>query len=148
MATNQTPNFGLSLWEPDDPVLREEFNANHAAIDAALASCGNCCIATGSYIGTGTVGSASPCQLQLGFKPLVFFLNTTSGLSDNRHTVWLYPEESPTHISASYVVYHVSWLDEGISWYITSTNSNYRTAEYQYNTEGTEYYYTAIGFYS
>lgn len=35
-ASNTTPHFGLSQWEGSDPIRREDFNADHAAIDAAL----------------------------------------------------------------------------------------------------------------
>lgn len=36
MASNQTDNFGLSQWLPEDKVLREEFNQDNAKIDMAL----------------------------------------------------------------------------------------------------------------
>lgn len=36
MASNQTTNYGLHLWEPEDDFLRTEFNENNEAIDAAL----------------------------------------------------------------------------------------------------------------
>ena len=37
MATNQTTNYQLNQWEPTDQVLRTDFNADNAKIDAALA---------------------------------------------------------------------------------------------------------------
>ena len=37
MATNQTTNYQLNQWEPTDPVLRTDFNADNAKLDAALA---------------------------------------------------------------------------------------------------------------
>lgn len=36
MASNYTPNYGLSQWEATDKVLREDFNVDNAAIDEAL----------------------------------------------------------------------------------------------------------------
>ena len=36
MSTNHTPNFNLSQWEETDKVLRTDFNADNAKIDAAL----------------------------------------------------------------------------------------------------------------
>ena len=36
MATNQTTNYQLNQWEPTDPVLRTDFNADNAKLDAAL----------------------------------------------------------------------------------------------------------------
>ena len=38
MATNQTTNYQLNQWEPTDPVLRTDFNADNAKIETALAS--------------------------------------------------------------------------------------------------------------
>jgi len=37
MSTNYTQNYNLCQWEPEDPVLRTDFNADNAKIDAALA---------------------------------------------------------------------------------------------------------------
>ena len=36
MASKQTINYGLSQWEATDQVLRADFNADNAKIDAAL----------------------------------------------------------------------------------------------------------------
>lgn len=36
MAANYTQHYQLCLWEPGDKVLREEFNADHKKIDAAI----------------------------------------------------------------------------------------------------------------
>jgi len=38
MASNYTSNYGLCQWQASDKVLRTEFNADNARIDAALAS--------------------------------------------------------------------------------------------------------------
>ena len=38
MATNQTTNYQLNQWEPIDQVLRTDFNADNAKLDAALKS--------------------------------------------------------------------------------------------------------------
>jgi len=37
MPSNYTSNYNLNQWEPDDRVLRTDFNADNAKIDAALA---------------------------------------------------------------------------------------------------------------
>lgn len=37
MSTNQTANYHLNQWAPEDPVLREEFNADNRKLDGALA---------------------------------------------------------------------------------------------------------------
>lgn len=36
MSTNATQNYALNQWEPSDKVLRTEFNADNAKVDAAL----------------------------------------------------------------------------------------------------------------
>jgi len=36
MPSNYTPNYSLNQWEPDDRVLRTDFNADNLKIDAAL----------------------------------------------------------------------------------------------------------------
>ena len=36
MATNYTTNYQLNQWEPTDQVLRTDFNADNAKVDAAL----------------------------------------------------------------------------------------------------------------
>jgi len=36
MPSSYTPNYSLNQWEPDDRVLRTDFNADNAKIDAAL----------------------------------------------------------------------------------------------------------------
>lgn len=55
MSTNQTPNYALSQWEAGDQVLRADFNADNAKIDAALAElqASQLRIHTGHYIGSG-----------------------------------------------------------------------------------------------
>ncbi len=52
MASNQTEQYGLSLWEPTDDFLREEFNANNRILEAGLTQ--KCEMATGVYTGDGT----------------------------------------------------------------------------------------------
>ena len=37
-STNKTPYYGLNQWAASDPVLREDFNADNAKIDAAIKS--------------------------------------------------------------------------------------------------------------
>lgn len=38
MASGKTSNYKLNQWAAEDRIIREEFNADNAAIDAALAS--------------------------------------------------------------------------------------------------------------
>jgi len=47
MSSNHTPNYGLCQWEADDKVLRTDFNADNAKIDAALAGKASASIVSG-----------------------------------------------------------------------------------------------------
>lgn len=63
MASNHTENYGLCQWEATDQVLRTDFNADNAKVDAALkeqaaqlnnfALMRNCHIMTLGYSGDG-----------------------------------------------------------------------------------------------
>ena len=73
MATNYTTNYDLCQWEPTDPVLRTDFNADNAKIDAALAGLAesrNCQIYTTTYTGTGSGGRT----LTFPRKPILVFV--------------------------------------------------------------------------
>ena len=67
MSTNYTEHLGLTLWEPDDPVLRTEFNANHTRLDATIAAltAAHGCV-SGTY-----EGGTSPDRVTIegGFRP-------------------------------------------------------------------------------
>ena len=145
MATNSTPNFGLNQWEADDPVLREDFNADNQKLDTTLSLLGNCQIAAGTYVGNGQFGEGTSCRLELGFKPLVLFMHTASGKDNNHHIVWFNNGINPTHTKTTYVKYFVSWDDTGLSWYMTANSSSYQNADTQFNSEGQTYHYVAFG---
>lgn len=60
----QTMNYQLSQWDAEDRILREDFNADNAKIEAALSlvaeqaalvtHCGNCQLFYGTYTGKGS----------------------------------------------------------------------------------------------
>ena len=52
----KTTNYQLNQWAKTDRILMEDFNADNAKIDAAMAGFGNCKIEFGTYTGDGTVG--------------------------------------------------------------------------------------------
>lgn len=52
MASNQTEQYGLTLWDPTDDFLREEFNANNNILEAGLTQ--KCEMASGVYTGDGS----------------------------------------------------------------------------------------------
>ena len=145
MASNSTPTFGLNQWQADDPVLREDFNSDNQKLEHALTMLGNCRVAYGSYVGTGEKGPDAPCHLELGFKPMILFLNTTGGLGNHDLVCWFAPIERP-YESSQGNQYYVSWGDTGVSWYMTTNNVSFDTADYQFNEEGYTYTYTALGY--
>ena len=78
MATNYTTNYQLNQWEPTDQVLRTDFNADNAKLEAALVehaaalSCrGNCQVYLHTYTGTGTSG---PLSYTFPHKPMLFMV--------------------------------------------------------------------------
>ena len=82
---NYTPNYQLHQWEPQDPFLRTDFNADLAKIDTTLGTLadavtgheealplkGNCQIYYASYIGNGGIGYEASTSLTLPVKPLL-----------------------------------------------------------------------------
>lgn len=145
MVSNSTPNFGLNQWQADDPVLREDFNADNQKLEHALSMLGNCRIFSGTYTGTGTFGENAPCHLELGFKPLLLFVNTSKNYVDNGHAVWFHPMATCYHPTNENIKFQLTWEDTGVSWYI-SCSSSYLTATNQFNEEGTEYTFLALGY--
>ena len=102
MASSYTTNYQLNQWEGTDKVLRTEFNADNAKIDAALkanadaiaaeaaareagdgalenalAGKGNCKMYVTSYTGTGR--TTSPLTLQFPWVPKVVLIMGTDG---------------------------------------------------------------------
>ena len=97
MATNHTTNYQLNQWEPTDQVLRTDFNADNAKLDAALAgldaakadredltalegsleavSADLTTITFGSYTGDGEASRT----ISLGFTPKAVLLMESSG---------------------------------------------------------------------
>ena len=83
-----TSNYGLKRWDPEDRILHTEFNDNWdkidtalkgnadkaAALQTALASCGNCQIGISTYTGTGTRGEEYPTVITFPKMPTVFFV--------------------------------------------------------------------------
>ena len=80
MPSNHTTNYQLSQWAKSDQVKMEDFNADNAKIDAALASHaaalagkGNCRIEFQSYIGT-TTGVSTTKRLTFSDRPAFVFI--------------------------------------------------------------------------
>ena len=72
-STNYTELLGLCQWEAQDPVLREDFNADNRKIEAAIQR--NRPV-TGTYTGSGINNSQ---EISLGFRPAVVIIMPHGG---------------------------------------------------------------------
>lgn len=142
MAANQTTNYQLNQWEATDQVLRTDFNADNAKVDAALAGLAGAVlhIATGVYVGNGESSRA----FSVPFPPKAVFLCTQSGQT--------YGESGIGHVygglaMADHPLQHetVNALvitDSGFTVYDCIINN---LSSIQLNKEQTTYHYIAIG---
>lgn len=135
----------LCLWDPEDRILREDFNSDNAKTEAALADlteavagCGNCKIVYGSYTGTGNYSSAHPNSLTFSGQPLlVAVANTKNGsllvmLYSASNGLALISRESGNQTPI------LDWTAENtVSWYSGG-------AANQFNTSGVTYVYVGL----
>ena len=137
MSTNYTEHYQLCQWEPEDKVLRTDFNEDNQRIEAALN--GQVQIAYGQYIGTGECGSSHPKRLEFPFTPVfvLIYNNTSSGFTGYP---WLRGLDRGYMYRSldSYSAAKVTWEDRAIQWYYTD-------AVTQLNTKDAVYTYFVIG---
>ena len=157
MSTNHTTNYDLNQWEGTDKVLRAEFNADNAKIDAALKANadaiaaeaatleehgaaldlkGNCKIWTTTYVGTSQTGASHPCSVTFPEMPMLVFILRWDGLG-----MVLIPgyEKNQMKWGGNFINLFVSWQGNTLSWYCTQSD-----ATYQLNTVGTTYHVFAL----
>ena len=137
MASNQTANFGLNQWSAEDRVMREEFNADNAKIDAALGLCGNCRIVTGIYTGSGKFGASNPVTLTFEGTPLLLFVSAEG----TGACMWCGRGQTLPNVtngSTAVNCAHMTWHDNGVSWY------NGDHAVPQMNDSGKTYRFMAL----
>ena len=164
VLTNVTKtSYGLgSAAVPDDV-----FKTVKTLVDTAQNTAdGRARVATGTYTGSGTVGSGNKNSLTFNF-PVQFFVlhdgsdnmyikysgaNPYNGI--NQQSLLLVPRvttETKIKIAGSGDPYYNMWdmfLFNGntVSWYATSDSTYYpATAKIQFNESGKTYYYIAIG---
>lgn len=147
---NKTANFQLTQWEKTDRILMEEFNSDNekidtalkssadgvAALQTALASCGNCKIVYGTYTGNGKSGSANPNKLTFDGKPVLVIVQAQSNTTNYdfhlrlvRGCGWAVGDRGNYSYTNS-----VAWGENFVSW----TNDD---AETQFNLQGSVYSY-------
>ena len=122
-------------------------------IENALAGCGNCKIATGSYTGTGTFGQANPTGITFPFAPKFVFVCTRFGLylrAANSNVVsengFLWQNGMEQDLAGYGVFRYFSCSANVLQWYVTPISSDYTiSVEQQLNKLNTVYYYLAIG---
>ena len=150
---NKTANFQLTQWEKTDRILMEVFNSDNekidtalksnadgvAALQTALASCGNCKIVYGTYTGNGKSGSANPNKLTFDGKPVLVIVQAQSNTTNYdfhlrlvRGCGWAVGDRGNYSYTNS-----VAWGENFVSW----TNDD---AETQFNLQGSVYSYIAL----
>ena len=148
-----TSNYGLKRWDGEDRILHTEFNDNWdkidtalkssadgvAALQTALASCGNCKIVYGTYTGNGKAGSANPNKLTFDGKPVLVIVQAQSNTTDFdfhlrlvRGCGWAVGDRGNYSYTSS-----VAWGENYVSWYNNK-------AETQFNLQGSVYSYIAL----
>ena len=175
MASSYTTNYQLNQWEGTDKVLRTEFNADNAKIDAALkanadaiaaeaaareaavsaeaearqaadAGFGNCKVAYGTYTGTGTYGAQHRNTLTFPFEPkLVIVQSAYSAATDGT--------SSSTNNKAMMVlvrpvasyVFVNGDFSSSITWSGNTVSWQGVNESFQLNQSGTPYVYVAFG---
>ena len=174
MATNQTANYDLNQWLSTDQVLRTDFNADNAKLDAALAGKAEAetvsalqtavaakaeqtavdalsaqvaalpRIAAGTYVGTGTSDSSGPCRLDF-----------TDSLGRPPQLVVVRPQagmgdglvllQGMTESMDALSGNYGSGSNNTVSWSGASVSWYAEFAASQFNNKGTIYHYFAIG---
>lgn len=124
MPTNHTENYQLSQWEKTDKVQMEDFNADNAKIDGALASheatlaslteavpkLGNCQIYSATYVGAANGG---PVTHTFPHKPWLIIVTCLTGgsmmfwpglpsLPENRYVTFTWNGNTVTWNGSSY----------------------------------------------
>lgn len=170
MATNQTEHYSLNQWELSDSVVMAEFNDDNQKVDAALMGLSQKIdttaaqlaaamphVQSGSYIGTGTSGPDAPNTLTFGFKPVFVAIITEDEELKYAGTIrgiapWLFvrPWKHTNkfyngNTGANSFDTHVTWLNNGVSWYAQCGDGSDSTAGNQLNASGVIYHYVAIG---
>jgi len=161
-----TQTYNLNQWEPNDRILREDFNADNAKLDAALRSLssslsgkasastvnslsqmvaqhtttlakkGNCRVYTTSYTGTGYCGDSHKNSLSFPSKPMVVFITGNSARL-SLYQGAAFAWGEDTHGTLGYAVY-VTWSGNSVSWYSENTKAQMN------NGSGTTYNVIAL----
>lgn len=138
----KTENYRLNQWDAQDAILREDFNADNAKIDAALAAGAK--IAIGSYVGTGTYGADNPNSLTFEFEPKIIIVTQSKASSASDMFLALRGQTGYTHFGSNGGYYNGScaWDGNTVSWWCTNDSVG---ANVQFNRTGLTYHYLVVG---
>ncbi len=137
----QTTHYQLNQWAASDRIQREDFNADNAKIDAALAgldaavaTLGNCRVQYSTYAGTGSYGQGAPSSLTFPEEPLLVIIAGYAG-----NCLFLYRGQGQVSVNGSYL--YCTWAGDGksVSWYTNSSAGN------QFNNAATYRVLTVYG---
>ena len=154
MSTNHTTNYNLNQWGATDKVLRTEFNADNAKIDAALkanadavdsletqlvsglAGKGNCQLWTTSYVGDDQVTYNSNNRITFPKLPVLVIIQGTNG-----GETMLILGQNTKYLTIMGTAYggSVTWEGTTMSWRVNTTNPSD-----QFNLQGATYLVLAL----
>ena len=164
----QAEHYGRNQWELADRIRMEDFNGDNEKVDAALkgqaealaaetaareelaaavAACGNCKIAYGTYTGNGNYGSDHPNCLTFPFDPKLVIVQNKSvasaQISGSNSMSWgmmtaIRPLNGFILDGVSWTL-RLTWSGNSLSWYNTIN------AELQMNKSDNTYLYLALG---
>lgn len=145
-STNKTENYSLNQWVSTDYFMMSDFNADNLAIDTALAEKAN--ISSGTYIGNGTAGAASPVSLSFAFNPAIVVVTGPGGKDGEAHEVSAVFIRN--HTAGAYTAAingEAECVELACSWngHELSFHSAAGSALEQLNAQGESYGYVAIG---
>ena len=161
MSTNYTRNYNLCQWEASDKVLRTDFNADNAKIDAALGShaaqiaqalttAGNAFspsklpVAVGQYTGDGTAKRT----IDVGFRPravlvidTLFLWRDTGGGTEGWHSGVALDGSPAAWTSKTPVMVTENGFQVG---YVKNTNGSNQGVDILTNEEKRKFVYLAF----
>ena len=164
MATNQTENYDRNQWLSTDQVLRTDFNADNAKLDAVLAGLADEVsskadteallqlqvtipkLVVGTYVGNGEEGYSYPCTLDftdtLGRPPQLVLVRTNIDPDRTKSLTLIQGAAVANCYNSSELISNADntllWNGNAVSWYGHSASA-------QMNEEGVLCRYFAIG---
>ena len=136
MASNQTTNYGLHLWEPEDNFLRTEFNDNNEILDEMLAevmaSVPN--VQTGNYTGNGSASRT----FNFSFPPRLLLISSHS--TGVGHQILVSGQTTACPCGGSTLV-SVAWTGNSVTLSVADSINAFALC----NTSGVNYSYLVLG---